>query len=138
MCAVPAKVAGVEKIVVCSPPRKGGNIDAALLVAADIAGVSAIYRVGGAQAIAAMAYGTSTVPKVDKIVGPGNVFVTAAKLEVSKDVAIDVPAGPSEVLIIADETGNASFIASDLLAQAEHDPQAWAVCRRTFPDRRVD
>jgi histidinol dehydrogenase len=127
MCAVPAKVARVKKIVICSPPRQDGDINAALLVAADIAGVSAIYRVGGAQAIAAMAYGTSTVPKVDKIVGPGNVFVTAAKLEVSKDVAIDVPAGPSEVLIIADETGNASFIASDLLAQAEHDPQAWAV-----------
>ena len=127
MCAVPAKVAGVEKIVVCSPPRKGGDIDAALLVAADIAGVSGVYQVGGAQAIAAMAYGTNTIPNVDKIVGPGNVFVTAAKLEVNKDVAIDVPAGPSEVLVIADETGKASFIASDLLAQAEHDLQAWAV-----------
>jgi histidinol dehydrogenase len=127
MCAVPAKVAGVEEIIVCSPPGKDGDVNAALLVAADIAGVSAVYRVGGAQAIAAMAYGTGTVPNVDKIVGPGNVFVTAAKLEVSRDVAIDVPAGPSEVLVIADETGNASFIASDLLAQAEHDPQAWAV-----------
>ena len=131
MCAVPAKVAGVEKIVVCSPPRRGGDVDAALLVAADVAGVSEFYRVGGAQAIAAMAYGTGTVPNVDKIVGPGNVYVTAAKLEVNKDVAIDVPAGPSEVLIIADETGNASFIASDLLAQAEHDPQAWAVLLTT-------
>ncbi|HSQ53503.1 MAG TPA: histidinol dehydrogenase, partial [Acidobacteriota bacterium] len=98
MCVVPAKVAGVKKIVVCSPPGNGGDVDAALLVAADIAGVSEFYRVGGAQAIAAMAYGTSTVPNVDKIVGPGNVFVTAAKLEVNKDVAIDVPAGPSEVL----------------------------------------
>jgi histidinol dehydrogenase len=127
MCVVPAKVAGVKKIVVCSPPGNGGDIDAALLVSADIAGVSEFYRVGGAQAIAAMAYGTSTVPNVDKIVGPGNVFVTAAKLEVNKDVAIDVPAGPSEVLVMADETGNASFIASDLLAQAEHDHQAWAV-----------
>jgi histidinol dehydrogenase len=127
MCAIPAKVAGVEKIIVCSPPGKGGDVNLALLVAADIAGVSEVYRVGGAQAIAAMAYGTGTVQKVDKIVGPGNVFVTAAKLEVSKDVAIDVPAGPSEVLVIADETGNASFIASDLLAQAEHDPQAWAI-----------
>jgi histidinol dehydrogenase len=127
MCAIPAKVAGVEKIIVCSPPGKGGYVNPSLLVAADIAAVSAVYRVGGAQAIASMAYGTETVPKVDKIVGPGNVFVTAAKLEVSKDVAIDVPAGPSEVLIIADETGNASFIASDLLAQAEHDPQAWAI-----------
>jgi len=127
MSGIPARVAGVEKIVVCSPPGKGGDVNVALLVAADIAGVSEFYQVGGAQAIAAMAYGTETVPKVDKIVGPGNVFVTAAKLEVSKDVAIDVPAGPSEVLVIADETGNASFIASDLLAQAEHDPQAWTI-----------
>jgi histidinol dehydrogenase len=127
MSGIPARVAGVEKIAVCSPPGKGGDVNASLLVAADIAGVSEFYRVGGAQAIAAMAYGTETVPKVDKIVGPGNVFVTAAKLEVSRDVAIDVPAGPSEVLVIADETGNASFIASDLLAQAEHDPQAWAI-----------
>jgi histidinol dehydrogenase len=131
MCAVPAKVAGVEKIIVCSPPGKSGDVNPSLLVAADIAGVSEVYRVGGAQAIAAMAYGTETVPKVDKIVGPGNVFVTAAKLEVSKDAAIDVPAGPSEVLVIADETGNASFIASDLLAQAEHDPQAWAILLTT-------
>jgi histidinol dehydrogenase len=127
MSGIPARVAGVEKIVVCSPPGKGGDVNVALLVAADIAGVSEFYQVGGAQAIAAMAYGTETVPKVDKIVGPGNVFVTAAKLEVSKDVAIDVPAGPSEVLVIADETGNASFIASDLLAQAEHDPKAWTI-----------
>jgi histidinol dehydrogenase len=131
MCAIPARVAGVEEIIVCSPPGNSGDINPALLVAADIVGVSGVYRVGGAQAIAAMTYGTETVPKVDKIVGPGNVFVTAAKLEVSKDVAIDVPAGPSEVLIIADETGNASFIASDLLAQAEHDPQAWAILLTT-------
>ena len=134
MCAIPAKVAGVKKIVVCSPPGTDGNINPVLLVAADIAGVNEIYLVGGAQAIAAMAYGTETVPKVDKIVGPGNVFVTAAKLEVSKDVAIDVPAGPSEVLIITDETANASFIASDLLAQAEHDPQAWAILLTTSKD----
>jgi histidinol dehydrogenase len=127
MCAIPAQVARVEKIIMCSPPEKAGDINPSLLVAADIAGVEEAYRVGGAQAIAAMAYGTETVPKVDKIVGPGNVFVAAAKLEVSKHVAIDVPAGPSEVLIIADDTGNASFIASDLLAQAEHDPKAWAI-----------
>jgi histidinol dehydrogenase len=131
MCTIPAKVTGVENIIVCSPPGKSGDVNPSLLVAADIAGVSAMYRVGGAQAIAAMAYGTETVPKVDKIVGPGNVFVTAAKLEVSKDVAIDVPAGPSEVLIIADGTGQASFIASDLLAQAEHDPQAWSILLTT-------
>jgi histidinol dehydrogenase len=131
MCAIPAKVAGVEKIVVCSPPGKGGDVNAALLVAADITGMSEVYRIGGAQAIAAMAYGTGTVQAVDKIVGPGNVFVTAAKLEVNRDVAIDVPAGPSEVLVIADETGNASYIAADLLAQAEHDPQAWAILLTT-------
>jgi histidinol dehydrogenase len=131
MCAIPARVAGVETVIMCSPPRKNGDVDPVLLVAADIAGVEEIYRVGGAQAIAAMAYGTETVPKVDKIVGPGNVFVTAAKLEVNKDVAIDVPAGPSEVLVIADKTANASFIASDLLAQAEHDPQAYAILLTT-------
>jgi len=134
MCAIPARVAGVKKIVVCSPPRKNGDINPALLVAADIAGTTEVYRVGGAQAIAAMAYGTETVPKVDKIVGPGNVFVTVAKLEVSKDVAIDIPAGPSEVLIIADETAKASFVASDLLAQAEHDPRAWAILLTTSKD----
>jgi histidinol dehydrogenase len=127
MCAVPAKVAGVEKIVVCSPPRKNGDVDPSLLVAADMAGVNEFYRVGGAQAIAAMAYGTGEVQSVDKIVGPGNVYVTAAKLEVNRDVAIDTPAGPSEVLIIADETANPNYIAADLLAQAEHDPQAWAI-----------
>jgi histidinol dehydrogenase len=131
MCAVPAKVAGVERVVVCSPPREGGDVDSALLVAADIAGVSEFYRVGGVQAVAAMAYGTYTVQPVDKIVGPGNVYVTAAKLEVNRDVAIDVPAGPSEVLVIADETANASYIAADLLAQAEHDPQAWAILLTT-------
>jgi histidinol dehydrogenase len=134
MCVIPARVAGVKKIVVCSPPRKDGNINPALLAAADIAGATEVYRVGGAQAIAAMAYGTETVPKVDKIVGPGNIFVTATKLEVSKDVAIDIPAGPSEVLIIADETAKASFVASDLLAQAEHDPRAWAILLTTSKD----
>jgi histidinol dehydrogenase len=131
MCAVPAKVAGVERVVVCSPPREGEDVDSALLVAADIAGVNEFYRVGGVQAVAAMAYGTYTVQPVDKIVGPGNVYVTAAKLEVNRDVAIDVPAGPSEVLVIADETANASYIAADLLAQAEHDPQAWAILLTT-------
>ena len=134
MCTIPAKVAGIKKIVVCSPPEENGNINPALLVAADMAGATDIYRVGGAQAIAAMAYGTETVPKVNKIVGPGNVFVTAAKLEVSKDVAIDIPAGPSEVLIIADGNANASFIASDLLAQAEQDPQALAILLTTSKD----
>ena len=127
MCAVPARVAGVENVVVCSPPTTGGDVNPALLVAADLAKVDAVYRVGGAQAIAAMAYGTGTVQKVDKIVGPGNVYVTAAKIQVNKDIAIDIPAGPSEVLVIADETANPTFVASELLAQAEHDPQAWAI-----------
>jgi len=131
MCAVPAKVAGVQRIVVCSPPTTDGDINPAVLVAADIAGVSEVYRIGGAQAIAAMAYGTRTVKSVDKIVGPGNIFVTATKLEVNRDVAIDIPAGPSEVLVIADKTANASYIAADLLAQAEHDPQAWAILLTT-------
>ena len=131
MCAIPAKVAGVEKIVVCSPPGKTGEVSPALLVAADIARVSEVYRAGGAQAIAAMAYGTNTVQSVDKIVGPGNIFVTTAKLEVNKDVAIDFPAGPSEVLIIADETANASYIAADILAQSEHDEKAWAILLTT-------
>jgi len=134
MCVIPARVAGIKRIALCSPPRKDGDINPALLVAADIAGATEVFRVGGAHAIAAMAYGTETVPKVDKIVGPGNVFVTAAKMEVSKDVAIDNPAGPSEVLVIADESANASFIASDLLAQAEHDPQALAILLTTSKD----
>jgi len=134
MGTIPAKVAGVKKIIVCSPPRTNGDINPSILVAADITGATEVYRVGGAQAIAAIAYGTETVPKVDKIVGPGNIFVTTAKLEVSKDVAIDIPAGPSEVLIIADETANPSFVASDLLAQAEHDPRAWTILLTTSKD----
>jgi histidinol dehydrogenase len=100
-------------------------------VAADIAGATDFYRIGGVQAIAAMAYGTETVPKVDKIVGPGNIFVTAAKMQVSRDVAIDLPAGPSEILIIADDTANPSVIASNLLAQAEHDPNVWTILLTT-------
>jgi len=127
MSAIPAKVAGVDRVIVCSPPRQGEDISSALLVAADIAGVDEVYRVGGAQAIAAMAYGTASMKSVAKIVGPGNVYVTASKIEVSRDVAIDVPAGPSEVLVIADESANSAYVASDLLAQAEHDPQAWAI-----------
>jgi len=127
MSAIPAKVAGVDRVIVCSPPRQGEDISLALLVAADIAGVDEVYRVGGAQAIAAMAYGTASMKSVAKIVGPGNVYVTASKIEVSRDVAIDVPAGPSEVLVIADESANSAYVAADLLAQAEHDPQAWAI-----------
>jgi histidinol dehydrogenase len=131
MCTIPAKVAGVKRIIVCSPPRANGDINPALLVAADIAGATDFYRIGGAQAIAAMAYGTETVPTVDKIVGPGNIFVMAAKMQVRRDVAIDLPAGPSEILIIADDTANPSVIASNLLAQAEHDPNVWTILLTT-------
>ncbi len=131
MCAIPAQIAGVKKIVVCSPPRTNGDVNPSLVVAADLGGATDIYRIGGIQAIAAMAYGTETVPKMDKIVGPGNIFVTAAKMQVSKNVAIDLPAGPSEILIIADSTASPFIIASDLLAQAEHDPNTWAILLTT-------
>jgi len=123
MTVVPAKVAGVTEVIICSPPKSNSY---AILVAADIAGADKIFRVGGAQAIAAMAYGTATIPKVDKIVGPGNIFVTAAKKLVYGDVGIDFLAGPSEILILA-EKGNPKFIASDMLAQAEHDRLASAI-----------
>lgn len=119
MTVIPAKVAGVEDIILCSP-----KIHPLTLIAADIAGASKIFQVGGAQAVAAMAYGTESIPKVCKIVGPGNQYVSYAKKLVYGEVGIDFIAGPSEILIIADKTGNASFIAADLLAQAEHDPQA--------------
>lgn len=119
MCIVPARVAGVKNIIVCSPKIKPITI-----VAADLAGANAIYRVGGVQAIAAMAYGTKSIPKVDKIVGPGNIYVTAAKKEIFGDCGIDLLAGPSEVLIIADQFANPKFVAADLLAQAEHDIDA--------------
>ncbi|MEM2907382.1 MAG: histidinol dehydrogenase, partial [Candidatus Odinarchaeota archaeon] len=124
MAAVPAKVAGVEEIILCSPPALNGGIDPSILVAANEVGVSKIYKIGGAQAIAAMAYGTETIPRVEKIIGPGNIYVTTAKLIVSSDVRIDLPAGPSEILILADSTANSKFIAHDLIAQAEHDPNA--------------
>ncbi len=127
MIGVPAKIAGVEKLVACTPPDKDGRIDPLTLVALDIADFDEVYKAGGAQAIAAMAYGTETVEKVYKIVGPGNIYVTATKLLVAKDVAIDMPAGPSEILVIADEIANADFIAYDCLAQLEHDPMAVAV-----------
>ena len=123
MTVVPAKVAGVKEVVICSPAKEDNY---AMYAAADIAGADKIYRIGGAQAIAAMAYGTESVKKVDKIVGPGNIFVTAAKKLVYGDVGIDFLAGPSEVLILA-EYGNPTFIAADMLAQAEHDRMASAV-----------
>lgn len=127
MTVIPAKIAGVERIVCCTPPQNNGKVADAVLVAADMAGADEIYKVGGAQAVAALAYGTESIKKVQKIVGPGNVFVTAAKKLVYGDVDIDFPAGPSEVLIIADETADAEYIAFDLLAQAEHDPNASCV-----------
>lgn len=127
MTVIPAKVAGVQEIVCCTPPGKDGKVKDVVLAAAYLAGADKVYRVGGAQAIAAMAYGTQTIEAVDKIVGPGNIFVTAAKKMVYGQVDIEFPAGPSEVLIIADETANPDFVALDLLAQAEHDPQAAAV-----------
>ena len=123
MNAIPAKVAGVEKVVMCSPVSKG-KYSPHVLVAAEIAGVDAIFKVGGAQAIGAMAYGTDTIPRVDKIVGPGNIYVALAKRMVFGLVDIDMIAGPSEILIVADDSAHADFIAADLLSQAEHDEQA--------------
>ena len=121
MLAVPARVAGCKEIVLCTPPNKEGKINPAILYAAQVSGVSKIFKAGGVQAIGAMAYGTESVPKVYKIFGPGNQYVMAAKQQVSlHDVAIDMPAGPSEVEVIADETANPAFVAADLLSQAEH------------------
>lgn len=134
MTVIPAKVAGVEEIICCTPPGPDGKVEDIVMAAAYIAGAHKVYRVGGAQAIAAMAYGTKTIPAVDKIVGPGNIFVTAAKKMVYGQVDIDFPAGPSEVLIIADETGHPDYISLDLMAQAEHDPQAASVLVTTSPE----
>jgi len=127
MTIIPAKVAGVPRIVVCTPPNKDGQIMPLTLVAADMAGADEIYKLGGAQAIAAMAFGTKTIDRVCKIVGPGNVYVTAAKLLIRDSAEIDFPAGPSEVLIIADRSAKPDVIASDMIAQAEHDPNSIAV-----------
>ena len=130
MLAVPARIAGCPTRILCTPPRRDGKAHPAILVAAQLCGIGRIFKVGGAQAIAAMAYGTTTIPKVDKIFGPGNQWVTAAKLLVGRDpegAACDMPAGPSEVLVVADETARAGFVAADLLAQAEHDPLAQAI-----------
>lgn len=124
MNAIPARAAGVGRIVMCTPPRKDGQIDPVILAAASIAGVDEIYKVGGAQAIAAMAYGTQTIPAVDKICGPGNVYVNTAKRLVYGQCDIDMFAGPSEILVLADGSANAAYVAADLLSQAEHDPLA--------------
>lgn len=127
MNVMPAKVAGVEQIIMCTPPGKDGKVYPTTLVAAKEAGVDVIYKVGGAQAIAAMAYGTESIPKVDKIVGPGNIYVALAKKAVFGYVSIDSVAGPSEILVIADETANPRYVAADLLSQAEHDEMASAI-----------
>lgn len=128
MLAIPAQIAGCSEIILCSPPDHSGLIHPAILYAAKISGVSKIFRLGGVQAIGAMAFGTASIPKTDKIFGPGNQYVMAAKQLVSmNDVAIDMPAGPSEVLVLADETANPAFVASDLLSQAEHGPDSQVI-----------
>lgn len=127
MNVVPAKVAGVEEIIMTTPPGADGKVNPGTLVAADIAGVNTIYKAGGAQAIAAMAFGTESIPKVDKITGPGNIFVALAKKAVYGYVSIDSIAGPSEILVLADETANPKYVAADLLSQAEHDELASAI-----------
>ncbi|OGG53280.1 histidinol dehydrogenase [Candidatus Kaiserbacteria bacterium RIFCSPHIGHO2_01_FULL_53_29] len=127
MLAVPATIAGCKEIVLCVPPGKDAKVSSAVLVAADICGISNIFKVGGAQAIAAMAYGTESIPKVSKIFGPGNAYVTAAKILVYGEVAIDMPAGPSEVLVVADETANPAWVAADLLSQLEHGEDSQAI-----------
>ena len=130
MLAIPAKVAGCRNIILCTPTNKEGKVAPAVLYAARVCGVHHVYKVGGAQAVGAMAYGTETIPAVDKIFGPGNRYVTKAKESVTDRVSIDMPAGPSEVMVMADETADPRFVASDLLSQAEHgaDSQALLVC----------
>jgi len=138
MLAVPARIAGCPRRVLCTPPNRQGYANAAVLVAAELCGIETVFKVGGAQAIAALAYGAGSIPKVDKIFGPGNAWVTAAKQLVSNDAAgaaCDMPAGPSEVLVVADDTARADFVAADLLAQAEHDGQAQAIL--VTPSRKL-
>lgn len=136
MLGIPAKIAGCNEIVVCSPPQKNGSINGYVAYVAQLLGIDRVYLVGGAQAVAAMAYGTQAIPKVDKIFGPGNQFVTMAKtiVQSTTNTAIDMPAGPSEVLVIADETANPAFVAADLLAQAEHGADSQAVLVATSPE----
>lgn len=134
MNILPAKVAGVEEIIMVTPPGKDGKVNPNTLVAANEAGATAIYKVGGAQAIGALAYGTESIPKVDKIVGPGNIYVALAKKAVYGHVSIDAIAGPSEILVIADETANPRYVAADLLSQAEHDELASAILVTTSDD----
>jgi histidinol dehydrogenase len=134
MNVIPAKVAGVPNIIMTTPADADGKVNPATLVAADIAGVDVIYKVGGAQAIAALAYGTEMIPKVDKIVGPGNIFVALAKRMVYGHVSIDSIAGPSEILVLADESATPKYVAADLLSQAEHDELASAILITTSED----
>jgi histidinol dehydrogenase len=134
MNIIPAKAAGVRKIVMCTPPRADGSVNPAILAAASIAGADEIYRIGGAQAIAAMAYGTQTIPRVDKITGPGNIYVNTAKRLVFGQVDIDMFAGPSEILIIADRAADPAYVAADLLSQAEHDTLASALLVTDSPE----
>lgn len=131
MTVIPARVAGVDEVVMVTPPGRDGTVNPYTLAAARIAGADVVYKCGGAQAVAALAYGTGTMPAVDKIVGPGNLYVTLAKQEVAGLVGIDMPAGPSEILVVADETARLDFVAADLLSQAEHDPLAAAYCVTT-------
>ena len=127
MTVIPARIAKVPEVVLVTPPRADGSVPSAILAAAHIAGVDAVYRVGGAQAIAALAYGTATIPRVDVVAGPGNIYVTLAKREVFGAVGVDGMAGPTEVLVVADGKARPDFVAADLAAQLEHDPLAWAV-----------
>ena len=128
MLGIPAKLAGCKEIIICTPPGKDGKINPLILYTAQLVGITEIYKIGGAQAIAAMAYGTESIPKVYKIFGPGNQYVTKAKELVQQDgIAIDMPAGPSEVLVIADKAANPEFVAADLLSQAEHGPDSQVI-----------
>ena len=127
MLAIPAKVAGCPEVILCTPPGPGGKVNPAILYAASVCGVGDVYKVGGAQAIAAMAYGTETIPCCDKIAGPGNRYVTKAKQLVSASVSIDMPAGPSEVMVLADDTANPAFVAADFLSQSEHGPDSQSI-----------
>lgn len=138
MSAIPASVAGVDEVVLCAPPERSGNVADVTLVAARIAGISRVFAIGGAQAIGAMAYGTESVPKVDKILGPGNIFVVLAKRLVFGDVGIESLPGPTETLLIADETASPELCAADLLAQAEHDPMASAILVTTSQTLAAD
>ena len=133
MTVIPARVAEVDQVVLATPPRADGSVPSAILAAAHIAGVDAVYRIGGAQAVAALAYGTATIPRVDVVAGPGNIYVTLAKKEVFGAVGVDGIAGPTEVMVIADAGARPDFVAADLAAQLEHDPLAWAVLLTDSP-----